>query len=523
MSKENRAAELLTRITSTKVWQVGVEGILEDQVTKHMDNEKLAKATKWVIRVGAATSLALSAWACKNGWIPIDLTPSPTTSTETVPPIETEIAQGTLNEVVDKAERTAIIDSLPEDRPEAKYGSEGMDVFTIDTESTSSKFAMYELSDEEVKNGIAVMLDEQILVQNVALYTERKDSEGNTSWVRLIAVTVPSNENGVEKNIVWVYDENGFPTQGDQKVSLDRPVLSYPIPNNTDRVLFSPLLPADPSPIIGWDGFNPFYVNIQGNTPGSFKVNANTTQIEVPTPEVTSKPEYPAIPQEIIDKLPPKWEVVQTAGTWYIVDSANQTNIFRFPESAEKWQERHDVTVGETTYEGWVTDEGSMEVSLVNKAGMEYNSVDNLQRGISALNMGWGYLKEYQNVEITDGQEKMDVLFFTMQYLLNNNEVLTINYRADKKFLGRGGFDAKKSLGQLFNITILIPTNRVAFSDELMKDVVEAYKFNKLQQKFYQAGHWIDLGDVLNKLNNPPSDYLDLTVGSVVSLATPRP
>lgn len=303
MSKENRETGLLTRTTNSRIWQVGLEGIMEDKITKNMDNEKLARATKWGIRVFTSAALAATAWGCKNGWVSVDSTPDPTTSTEIVPPTEASIARGSLIEIVDQVEKTAIINSLPENRPQAKYENERTDVFKIGTTNTTSKFVMYELSDEEVQNGMAIIFDGQPLIQNVALFTEKTDLEGNTSWVRLIAIAVPSNESETEKSIVWVYDEKGFPTQENENVSLNRPVLSYPIPNTTGKVLFSPLLPADPSPIEGWDGFNPFYVEIQGNIPETFNVNANITHIEIPTPEATATPEAPKMTLEDWEKI----------------------------------------------------------------------------------------------------------------------------------------------------------------------------------------------------------------------------
>ena len=519
MTRENtQIGDLLKTITNTGIWQVGLEGILEEKVTKNMESEKLARATKWGIRVFTTAALAATAWGCKNGWIPVDSTPDPTASTEIVPPTEASIALGSLNEIVSQVEKTAIIDSLPEDRPESKYGNDGTSVFKIDTENTSSKFVMYELTDEEVQNGIAVMLDGQIVVQNVALYTEREDSEGNKSWVRLIAVTVPSGEEEDGKNIVWVYDEKGFPTEGNQEVNLERPVLSYPIPNTTDQVLFSPLLPADPNPIVGWDGFNPFYVDIQGSIPGAFKVNANTTRIETPTPEVIAIPEYPVIPQEITANLPAKWNVVQETGTWYIVDQSTNSKIYRFPEAAEKWQKRNDVTVGETTYEGWIKDEASTEILTGKDAGMELIQIKNHSGGYSSLPTGFGYLKSYREVEIRYEQEKMDLSFVTFVYFLKDKKFLTIDFSADTALVERTGVDISQSLGKRFSVVVLVPPNGDFFSSDLVSKITDSNKFNKLRQQIncYGRGDFISATELFDILNSRQTEYLDLTFRLIV-------
>ena len=200
------------------------------------------------------------------------------------------------------------------------------------------------------------------------------------------------------------------------------------------------------------------------------------------------------------------------------MDNSNNANILRYPVGAETWQARHDVTIGDTTYEGWITDEGSTEVATGKNAGMEYIRIKNFPDGLSTLSTGYGYLKKYQVREITKGQEKMDVLFFTMKYFLYNDQILTIDFRADNTLVGRTGFDASKSLGQLFSIDVLMPTNGRSFSEEFMNSVVEAYKFNTLQQEFYGTGDWIKPNDLRNLLIYPQTDHLDLTGRFVVSL-----
>ena len=246
------------------------------------------------------------------------------------------------------------------------------------------------------------------------------------------------------------------------------------------------------------------------------------TPTPAPTTTITPTP-TPSLPPELLaslpDDLPASWEAVQAGDTWYIMDNSNNANILRYPVGAETWQARRDVTITNettgviTTYEGWLTAEGSTEVTPTIKAGMEYIRIKNQPTGYSSLVTGFGCLTKYQVVEITDGQEKqekMDIDFFTMQYLLNNNRILTIDYQADNKLVGRRGFDITQNLGELFNVLVLVPTNGESFSDEFMSSVTKIQSYNQLQQIINFSGNWIMPNELLNLLNNPPGDYLDL-------------
>jgi len=199
------------------------------------------------------------------------------------------------------------------------------------------------------------------------------------------------------------------------------------------------------------------------------------------------------------------------------MDNSNNANILRYPVGAETWQARRDVTITNettgviTTYEGWLTAEGSTEVTPTIKAGMEYIKIKNGQNGSSNLATGFGILKGYKDVEITDGQEKMVMTFFTMQYLLNNNQLLTIDFSADKQLVERTGFDISKNLGQLFTVSVMMPTNGDFFSDEFISTVNELQNFTKLQQKINYYGDWIKPNDLRTLLTYPQTDHLDLT------------
>ena len=144
-------------------------------------------------------------------------------------------------------------------------------------------------------------------------------------------------------------------------------------------------------------------------------------------------------------------------------------------------------------------------------SNMEYITIKNQPGGYSSLSTGFGILKEFKDVEITDGQEKMVMTFIKMQYLLHNNQFLTIDFSVDKKLVERAGFDISQGLGELFNIIVLVPTNGGSFSDELISLGVELNHLSKLQQKVTYSGDWIKPNDLRSLLNYPQGDYLDLT------------
>ena len=243
------------------------------------------------------------------------------------------------------------------------------------------------------------------------------------------------------------------------------------------------------------------------------------TPTPAPTTTITPTP-TPSLPPELLaslpDDLPASWSAIQDGDTWYIADNANHANISRAPAGAETWQVRRDVTITNettgviTTYEGWITAEGSTEVTDGINARMDTIRIANFPDGSSMLGTGIGSLKEYKVVEMTDGKEKMNVIFFTMQYSLNNNLILTIDFSADEKLVGRRGFNIAKSLGKLLNVKVLVPTNGEFFPDEFRAAITKIQNLNKLQQEFLMIGDWIGPNKLLNLLQNPSDDYLDL-------------
>jgi hypothetical protein len=218
--------------------------------------------------------------------------------------------------------------------------------------------------------------------------------------------------------------------------------------------------------------------------------------------------------------------VGQVAGVWYIVDDATKTAVYRFPEGAEKWQAREDViitneTTGITdTHEGWITDEGSMEVTTGEIAQMDYVRFSKLEnRNINTMTIQPGYVEKYKVVEITDGTAKLDLLFLDMKYFLKNDKTLTVSYLADKKIVERGGFDVRTSLGKPYYSRFNIPIGD-SFSQSDIENGIRFYGLSELAAKFryFGDGSWMKASKLLNEFQNPSGDYLDLIFETSVDL-----
>jgi len=196
------------------------------------------------------------------------------------------------------------------------------------------------------------------------------------------------------------------------------------------------------------------------------------------------------------------------------MDNSNNANILRYPVGAETWQARHDVTVGETTYEGWLTDEASTEVTDGINARMDKVTFGKLgPMDMNVLTIQPGYVTRYKEVEITDGIAKMNLLFLDLIYFLKNDKTLEISYSADKRLVGRMGinFDAEKSLGKPYYVTCGMPIGN-SYSAIDIERAIKSNGFNELETKINYIGNesWMSAQELLKALQNPASDHLDL-------------
>jgi len=211
------------------------------------------------------------------------------------------------------------------------------------------------------------------------------------------------------------------------------------------------------------------------------------------------------------------------------MDNSNNANILRYPVGAETWQARRDVTITNettgviTTYEGWLTDEAGTEVATGEITRMDkvrFGRLGNLD--VNNLNILPGYLTDYQTVEITNGKEKMDLVFFTMKYFLNGDKVLNIKFSADKKFVDLMGFNLQMALGKKYGIACTMPIGN-SFTEHDIKnwDIYELSQFEK-EIGFSGSGSWIDASALLRELQYPKSENLDLIFKLRVEYFSPQ-
>lgn len=238
-------------------------------------SDRLSWITKNIIRGGTAVAIGASAWSCYNGNASSETQPLNRGNSTEIDPTQTEFAKitsATFESVVNSETKQSIINSLPENRPQSN-GVE--DVFSLKVGDKKFNFVMYELTDEEINNGVTIENSEGIkTVQSVATYTEIEGYDGVKSWVRLIGITSKPDD----PSIVWFYDSNGFPTE-EREIDTKRAVFGYSI-NSKDNILYQPLITV-PTSIPGYDYTQALPVILNGEIPVAMKVQAMLLRPEV--------------------------------------------------------------------------------------------------------------------------------------------------------------------------------------------------------------------------------------------------
>jgi hypothetical protein len=193
-------------------------------------------------------------------------------------------------------------------------------------------------------------------------------------------------------------------------------------------------------------------------------------------------PEFQAM---LADK---QWTLGADGHIWVTGANGVAQDSFRPDATGETWQARQDVTVGETTYEGWVTDQASTEVATGEIAQMDYvkfsrlGNLDNYTMTVQP-----GYVEKYKVVQITDGTTTMDLLFLDMKYFYKNGKTLTVSFLADKDLVERGGFNVKNSLGKSYYASLGVPIGD-SYSQSDIENGIRVYGFSELASKFYFFG-----------------------------------
>ena len=204
------------------------------------------------------------------------------------------------------------------------------DLTTYFTVSEADQARFDEFLAKATTNGVPVSIDIQMNAdERVTIILTSLGSDGLTVFT-----------NTVQLEPLTVQDLLGY--------GGDEPVVAHEMASG-GGVQFRPLA-VDPT----GESYNGAEVTVNGEA-GTIEVGGQVINTPAETkPAPTATPEL--LPAELSaslpDDLPASWEAVQTGDTWYIMDNSNNANILRYPVGAETWQVRHDVTIGETTYEG---------------------------------------------------------------------------------------------------------------------------------------------------------------------------
>ena len=173
-----------------------------------------------------------------------------------------------------------------------------------------------------------------------------------------------------------------------------------------------------------------------------------------------------------------------------------------------------DVTIGETIYEGWIKDQGSKDVLSGEVTKMERVKIEKTgsSKDVDLITIQPGYLTGYEIVEISDGVETMDLLFFKMRYFLDNGKILNLDFSADKINLEKRGLpNLNETLGKLMYVRVTMPGGD-SYLEKTVELATSYNKFNKLQKEFFiftDTG-WVKAEELLNELNNPSVEWMNL-------------
>lgn len=278
------------------------------------------------VLISTALGVAAGLSACEatgvTNFIP-DSTSKTPNSTE-IEPTQTEIAKITsasLESITNNETRKSIIDSLPANKPQSN-GVE--DVFSLKVGDKKFNFVMYELTDDEISNGVTIVNSEGLnTVQSVATYTEFEGYDGTKSWVRLIGITSKPED----PNIVWFYDPNGFPTE-ERQIDTSRAVFGYSI-NSKDNILFQPLITV-PTSIQGYDYTQALPVQLGGEIPGTMNINVMLIKPEI-SPESLGIPEGAILGED--ENGNPIYFVTNPAGETVTVGIKNEEGKWELADS----------------------------------------------------------------------------------------------------------------------------------------------------------------------------------------------
>lgn len=248
-----------------------------------------------------------------------------------------------------------------------------------------------------------------------------------------------------------------------------------------------------------------------------FALNADG-QIEMQTPEgMTIVPDIQVQPDGTMTFNYKGEEIVTDPSTISIEDQIikfadENGKEYRF--TGEVIQERHDIEIRGTTYEGWLVQEGSREVTEGKETWINLekpHTNKNLQASI--LQIPAGYLTGYKTLEIFGEENRtMDVAIITVRYFYKGGKTLDIRFAGNKKLLERlSSLDILLKSDKSIYVTTYVPLDE-EYPQSVKKLVRDNNPYSDLEMEFDWDGvGWIKSSDLLAGLKNPNTDFWDLS------------
>lgn len=185
---------------------------------------------------------------------------------------------------------------------------------------------------------------------------------------------------------------------------------------------------------------------------------------------------------------------------------------YRF--TGEVIQERHDIEIRGTTYEGWLVEEESREVTEGKETWVNTSKVHtdrNFQQ--DTLTIPAGYLTNYKKVEIVGGEdESLNIIIFTLRYFYKNGETLDVQYASHNRVEKRISASELIQSDRPVFLEVSTPSTGSEYSSSIRNRSKELNGYSDFELDFILGGSgWIKSNELLAGLIYPQDNFWDLT------------
>lgn len=185
---------------------------------------------------------------------------------------------------------------------------------------------------------------------------------------------------------------------------------------------------------------------------------------------------------------------------------------YRF--TGEVIQERHDIEIRGTTYEGWLVEEGSREVTEGKETWVNTSKVHTSPNyPIDTLIIPAGYLTNYKKVEIVGGEdESLNIIIFTLRYFYKNGETLDVQFASHNRVEKRISASELIQSDRPIFLSVSVPSTGSEYSSSIKNRSKELNGYSDFELDFILGGSgWIKSDGLLMGLIYPQDNFWDLT------------